>query len=92
MGHRVLPPGPRALEHRLRGRGLDETSQIDGRLRVSRWEIERYTRYQYVIINDDLDRASQALAAIILDKRHRLARMDEWIRGVLREFTPDGEA
>lgn len=82
----VLPPGPEALERRLRGRGLDDDEQIERRLSVSRSEIERYERYQYVIINDDLERASQALAAIILDKRHRLERMNERIPEVLSRF------
>ena len=82
----ILPPGPADLERRLRGRGLDDSAQIERRLSVSRSEIECYERYQYVIINEDLDCASQALAAIILDKRHRLERMNERIREVLSDF------
>lgn len=82
----IMPPSHRALERRLTERGLDEPSQIRRRLGVSVSEIACYRRYQYVIINDDLDRASQALAAIILEKRHRLARMDKKLRRVLAGF------
>ena len=67
----VLPPSYRALKRRLTDRGLDEANTVDERLALSLWEIERYGLYHYAIINDDLDRASQALAAIILEKRHR---------------------
>lgn len=82
----IMPPSYEALEQRLTGRGLDPPSQIRRRLDVSLSEIACYERYQYVIINDDLERASQVLAAIILEKRHRLARMDEQLSRVLAGF------
>ena len=82
----IMPPSHRALERRLTERALDEPAQIRRRLSVSVSEIACYRRYQYVIINDDLDRASQALAAIILEKRHRLARMDKELMRVLAGF------
>ncbi len=82
----LLPPGLAALESRLRGRGSDGPEEMSGRLAVSRWEIERYVNYDYVIINDDLQRASDALAAIILEKRQRLRRMAPRVREILRQF------
>ena len=82
----IMPPSYRALEQRLTGRGLDEPAQIRRRLDVSISEIACYRHYQYVIINDDLERASQVLAAIILEKRHRLARMDDQLSRVLAGF------
>ena len=90
----ILPPSFDELERRLRGRGLDEPEAIARRLALSLWEIERYERYDYVIINDDLERASDALAAIILDKQHRLGRMKDRVRTVVDSFAgrikPDG--
>jgi guanylate kinase len=50
------------------------------------WEIKRYHQYQHVIINDDAERASQALAAIILERRYRRDRMDDAVKEVLRDF------
>lgn len=82
----ILPPSFADLEARLRGRGLDDPQEIARRLSVSRWEIKCYVRYQYVIINDDAERASDVLAAIILDKRHRRARMQDRIARVLEHF------
>ncbi len=90
----ILPPSYDELERRLRGRGLDRAEAIARRLAVSLWEIERYPRDVYVIINQDLDLASAALAAIILDKQHRLDRMKDRVASVVGDFSrqlaPDG--
>ena len=82
----VLPPSYGELEKRLTERGLDEPSDIARRLDLSLWEIERYELFHYAIINDDLDRASQVLAAIILEKRHRVARQVKSVQAVVEDF------
>jgi guanylate kinase len=82
----VLPPGYEALERRLRLRGLDDDGTIARRLAVSLGEVNRYDRYRYVIINDDARRASEALAAIILEKRYRRERMQSRVQEILRDF------
>jgi guanylate kinase len=86
IGVFILPPGPEVLSRRLHRRGLDDDEEIARRLAVSLWEIRRYTQYQYVIINDDLDRASDHLTAIILEKRPRLERQEERVEQILRDF------
>jgi guanylate kinase len=87
----ILPPSREEMERRLRTRGLDGADQIRRRLSLSRWEIERYTAYDYAIINDDVARASEALAAIILDKRHRRERMDAQVQIILGGFPAAGK-
>jgi guanylate kinase len=52
--------------------------------------MSRYDRYHYVIINDDARRASEVLAAIILDKRHRRQRMQVRVQEILRDFQERG--
>ncbi|MDH3746130.1 MAG: guanylate kinase [Acidobacteriota bacterium] len=86
----IMPPSYRDLESRLIQRGLDDPDEIRRRLDVSHSEIERYRLYQYVIVNDDLERASHVLAAIILERRHRLDRMDETVSRVLGAFPGKG--
>ena len=86
----ILPPSYEDLERRLAKRGLDDPEAIRRRLQISLWEIERYDRYRYVIINDDARRASEALAAIILEKRHRQERMRGRIQQVLTSFPGTG--
>jgi len=82
----VLPPGFQALRERLVQRGLDGDDAIRRRLSVSYSEIRCYGLYDYAIINDDAKRASEALAAIILARRHRRERMEERTEAVLRDF------
>ncbi|HLF57338.1 MAG TPA: guanylate kinase [Thermoanaerobaculia bacterium] len=88
----VLPPSYDDLVRRLEGRGLDGREEIARRLAVSLWEIRRYHSYQYVIVNDDAGRATRALAAIILEKRHRRTRMERRVEQVLADFERAREA
>ncbi|MGE5234175.1 MAG: guanylate kinase [Acidobacteriota bacterium] len=82
----IMPPGFQALRDRLHRRGLDDPQEIARRLAVSLWEIKRYGQYRYVIINDDAAQASEALAAIILDKRQRKERMEARVTEILEDF------
>ena len=72
----VLPPSWSALEERLRRRRSDAEADIQRRLQRAREEVKRYPDYQYVIVNDDFDRAAEALKAIILAERRRTFRME----------------
>jgi guanylate kinase len=82
----ILPPSFADLENRLRGRALDGAADISRRLDVSLSEIKRYTAYRYVIINRDAALASEALAAIILEKRCRRDRMEDRVAEVVADF------
>ena len=82
----LLPPSYRDLKGRIEKRGIDGPVDVTNRLTLAQWEIGRYGLYQYAIINDDLECASQALAAIILEKRQRLARQEGRIEKVLEDF------
>jgi len=72
----VLPPSWAALEERLCRRRSDAEADIQRRLQRAREEVKRYPDYQYVIVNDDFDRAAEALKAIILAERRRTFRME----------------
>ncbi|MCH9647977.1 MAG: guanylate kinase [Deltaproteobacteria bacterium] len=82
----LLPPSYQELERRLRHRALDSPQVIDRRLAVSSWEIRRYESYDYVIVNRDAAYAAQALAAAILEKRHRLSSQRDEVLEILRGF------
>ena len=64
-----LHPGPRleVLEARLRARGTDDEATIQRRLANARRELELATLYDVQIVNDDLDRAVEELAAILIE-------------------------
>jgi guanylate kinase len=86
----ILPPSYEDLARRLNGRGLDDPQAIAGRLAVALSEMKCYDRYHYVIVNQDARKASEALAAIILDKRHRRERMQARVQEILRDFQDRG--
>lgn len=70
----ILPPSLQELERRLRSRATDANEVIERRLKVALSEMEHYAEYDYVIVNDDLDKAYDALRGIYLACRHRIAR------------------
>jgi guanylate kinase len=70
----VLPPSPEVLESRLKGRGQDSAEVVKKRLAAARDEIGHVSEYDYVIINDDFNRAALDLRSIIRAERLKLAR------------------
>ena len=68
----LLPPSFYALRERLLRRSLDNTDVIEKRLKIAREEIRRFTEYDYLIVNDDLENAERELAAIIVSTRCRM--------------------
>jgi guanylate kinase len=67
----VLPPDKKTLEWRLRKRGENDEQAIQRRLETASREIEEYDRYDYVLINDRLEKSIERLEAIVLSERLR---------------------
>ncbi len=88
----VLAPSRGILEKRLRLRSEDPDEVIARRLREAAVEIRNYDRYDYVVINDDLDRSAQTLAGIVLAERARRIRILDQILPILETFEADYEA
>lgn len=82
----ILPPSFAVLEERLRRRGEDAVEQIERRLLTARDEVLCAETYDYVILNAEVDRAAEALAAVILARRHRQQRMRSSVLSVIRSF------
>ena len=61
----VTPPSLEELERRLRGRGDTPEEQIEVRMARAKWEIAQSDRYDYVVLNDDLDRCVAEILDII---------------------------
>jgi guanylate kinase len=64
----ILPPSRDALEKRLKGRSTDSDSVIERRLRDAAEDMGHWNEFDYVVINDDFDRAIVALQNIIHDR------------------------
>lgn len=65
----ILPPDLATLEARLRSRATDAPEVIERRLRKAKEELEHFTSYPNLIVNDDLERSYRALRAIYLTRR-----------------------
>jgi guanylate kinase len=82
----VLPPSYPILEQRLRGRSKDSDAAIRRRLDVAASEVSSYHEYDYVIVNDELEVAVDALRAIVVAERARVNRMRPVADGILSTF------
>jgi len=80
----ILPPSMAELERRLRGRGTDADAVIARRLDKARDEIEHYAFFDYLVMNDDLERAKDTVAAIVTAERTRRTRLAEAAEALLR--------
>lgn len=67
----ILPPSRDVLEWRLRHRSQDTEEMIQKRLRDAGREIYGYSKYDYVLINEQLERSAACLRAIVLSERWR---------------------
>jgi guanylate kinase len=71
----ILPPSFADLEQRLRARGDLAATDFSVRLAAARVEIGASARYDYLVVNDDLERAAGDLRGIITAERCRRERM-----------------
>ncbi len=79
----VLPPSAESLEQRLRDRAQDSELVVAQRMARASEEISHWGEYDYVIVNDDLDRSAGTLAAILQaerQRRDRLIGLPEFVR------------
>jgi guanylate kinase len=90
IGIFVLPPSLQVLEQRLRGRSQDDESAIRRRLHVARREVTAVVDYDYVVINDEVDRSVDRLRAIVLAERARLRSMRAVAGDIIRTFGREG--
>jgi guanylate kinase len=67
----ILPPDRDTLERRLRSRSQDSPEVIQLRLDTATREIEKYSKYDYILINDRLEESTEALKAILLAERRK---------------------
>ncbi len=85
----ILPPSIAELERRLNNRGQDSDEVINDRMAKSRDEISHYAEYDYVLVNDDLERTWLDLQSILIAermKRQRQPHLVEHVRGLNAEF------
>lgn len=70
----VLPPSIKELERRITTRGTDDSASIKSRLEYAYAEFKYVKNYEYVVINDDLDKAVLSVKNIITSERMKYTR------------------
>ncbi len=70
----ILPPSIRELERRLRSRNTDSEDVIARRVRVAREELKHYAEYDFLIMNEELEQAYDALRSVYLAHLHARSR------------------
>ena len=78
----IIPPSLEELERRLVGRGTDTARAIEARLIRARQEYQAADFYDYIIVNDDANRAAEELKAIITAEHCRAADRAHYLREV----------
>ena len=88
----ILPPSFEVLRARLTARASENADSLALRLSNARSEVARYREFDYVILNDEADRAAAQLAAIVYAERARRARQEELARRALKTFLSEPQA
>jgi guanylate kinase len=86
----ILPPSMAELERRLRRRATDSPEAIARRLAIAKRELEHYGDYDYLVVNDNLDRAHQQLNAIVEAARCSRTWCAHLAEQLLAEASPAG--
>jgi guanylate kinase len=82
----ILPPSYDVLRQRLIARGTDSPEELELRLRNAPEELQQYSAFDYVIINDEIDKAVGQLASIIYAERARCMRQEGLVQEVIEKF------
>jgi guanylate kinase len=82
----ILPPSFETLRARLIARNTEGQDDLDLRLSNAHGEVMLYTRFKYVIVNDEVAVAARKLASVIIAERQLRDRQSEVIQGILDSF------
>ena len=82
----LLPPDYETLATRLRSRGSESDEQMEGRLAKARREAEDYRSFDYIVVNDDVDRAVTEVETIVRAERCRTEHSTDRARKILATF------
>ncbi|MGB7295684.1 MAG: guanylate kinase [Candidatus Aminicenantales bacterium] len=86
----VLPPSYGELRKRIKGRGLDRAEAVRKRMATAKNEIKAYSSFDYILVNDDLDRTAAELGAILRCRRALLSVRERAIQPILKSFRGEG--
>jgi guanylate kinase len=82
----ILPPAREELERRLRTRDQDSAEAIKRRLDRAQQEMQRYTEYDFLVVNDDVERAGREVQAITVAARCLRSCLSDRAQKILESF------
>lgn len=85
VGIFIVPPSLKELEHRLRNRGTEADEIVRKRLSAARREIQEAENYDYVIVNDTVERAAEQIREILNAEKRRTCRNKQLIERMLKD-------
>ncbi len=83
----VTPPSAKELERRLRGRQTENETVIRERMTQAVREAEIIDRYDYILVNDDLETCVDEMHALLRSRHHAAGRHEEFIHRMRRELS-----
>ena len=86
----IMPPSMEELKRRLINRGTDSSEKILSRFKTAYQEINEVTKYNYVVVNDDLDKAVDKVEAILISEKCRVDRIEEVFLNNTEELLHEG--
>lgn len=90
VGIFILPPARQALRERLLGRSTDSPETVERRLAQAAGDMAHFAEFDYVVVNDDFDRARDELRAVVLANRARVNRMGGEKLALIERLLGDG--
>jgi guanylate kinase len=82
----ILPPSFEVLKARLTARATETSETLNLRLKNSFGEVQKYKEFQYIVVNDEKQKATDDLRNIILAERLKRVRQTEAVQGILDSF------
>ena len=86
----ILPPSMAVLRQRLTERGQDNADVIERRMRDARAEISHFDEFDYLVVNDDFDKALEDLHSIVRCGKPARTGQEDYIDEILADFLETG--
>ena len=80
----IVPPDMETLKQRLRGRGTEADDVIEKRIKRAYEEFDYLEKYDYIVVNDDIEKAAQRIKAIICAEQQKRSRVFDNVRKELK--------
>ena len=78
----IVPPSIEVLRKRLSSRGREGEKEIEDRIKTAKWELTQSDKYNYVLVNDDLEKCIQQTLDIIGEIKARKRMIEELINQI----------